>query len=311
MEKKTKRYLAWLGGVGIVVLCLIILAAIRFFIVNFSSTSVTGFDYGMAMPSAMNDMAYEESASISMQKTVSSRVISDSIDMDDGASVETTERLIIKTGELSLVVQDVRLAVDQVISLAEKSGGFVVESTVYEHGLAPYATVRVRVPAKDFDGSISQVTALGSVESESVTGTDVTEEFVDLDAQLGNLRAAESQFLTIMERAVEIEDVLAVQRELTNVRRDIERIEGRMKYLKQSADLSTLTVHLSTDPSMLPVVDNDDSWKPLAIVKDAIRSLRGFGIGLVNFMIWVLVFIPVWVIIALVIWGVVRKVKKK
>ena len=168
----------------------------------------------------------------------------------------------------------------------------------------------MRIPVASFDEGMDEVKKYGEVTSQRVNGQDVTEEFVDLDAQLGNLRATEKQFLEIMKKATEIEDILAVQREISNVRGNIDRIEGRMKYLRQSADLSTLTVHLSTDPDVLPAWDEEDQWKPWAQVKEAFRSLVDDGQSFINFIIWIVVYIPLWLAIALVSWIIVKVIKR-
>ena len=113
-----------------------------------------------------------------------------------------------------------------------------------------------------------------------------------------------------MKQAVKIEDILAVQRELTNVRGQIESMEGRMKYLKESAAFSSLTVYLSTNPEQLPVLDNGNTWKPLATVKDALRGLQDLGKKIVDVFIWVAVYIPLWIVLILVIWMVRRWYRK-
>ncbi|MFA6427493.1 MAG: DUF4349 domain-containing protein [Candidatus Magasanikbacteria bacterium] len=220
------------------------------------------------------------------------------------------ERLVIKTGSMSMVVENVRAGVKAIGDYAVQKGGFIVYSNIYKSGIAPYGEITVRIPAKDFDQGIEDVKAMGEVTSQSVNGQDVTEEYVDLDAQLVNLRAGEQQFLEIMKKAVKIEDILAVQTQLTYIRGQIESIQGRMKYLRQSADLSTLTVHLSTDPDVLPSVDTEDQWKPWGAVKNSFRQLVDLGKGLIDVLIWLVVFVPLWFVISLAVWGVVRLVKR-
>lgn len=214
----------------------------------------------------------------------------------------TTDRLIIKNGSLSLVVKDVRDSVSAIIKYAESKGGFVVNSNISKQGLAPYGEVTVRVPATEFDKGLGEVKQMGEVKSEQVNGQDVTEEYVDLQARIKNLRASESQFLQIMNRAVKIEDVLAVQRELTNIRAQIESLQGRIKYLEQSAEMSALTVYLSTDPNVLPALDQENKWKPWAEVKAAARSLVEVGKVLVGIIIWLVIYLPVWLLIVLCVW---------
>lgn len=214
------------------------------------------------------------------------------------------ERLIIKTGEMTLVVTDVPATVKNIVAYAEKNGGFVVVNQIYKNGLIPYGEVTVRIPSKAFEGGMLEVKALGDVQRENVVGQDVTEEYVDLGARLNNLQATEKQFLAIMAKATKITDILAVQRELSQVRGEIESMQGRMKYLKTSADMSSLTVYLSTDPSVLPTIEDSNEWKPLAVLKSAARGLIAVGKGLANAVIYIAVFIPLWILIALIVWGI-------
>lgn len=309
MQKNWKTIL-WVG----VPVFVVILVAWVF--VSLSNSSVVD-NYQMSnndyAPSPMG-LDISKEASFAMEPIMAverNTVAEDSSASYGGDESASTDRLIIKTSSLSMVVENVRDSIALITGYATEKGGFVVSSDVRKSGVAPYGEITIRIPVDVFDNGVTDVKAMGEVESETVNGQDVTEEFVDLDSQLNNLRASEKQFLQIMQRAVKIEDVLAVQRELTWVRRDIERIEGRMKYLTESASLSTLTVYLSTDPDVLPALDNTDKWKPWAEVKTAARSLVEMAKGLANFAIWLVVYIPLWVVIGLVVWLIVRVVKKK
>lgn len=224
--------------------------------------------------------------------------------------VDPADRLIIKNGFLSLLVENVDEAVNHVQQFAVAQKGFVVSSDLDRSGRTPYATVMIRIPSDVFDSGITDLKGIGEVRYESVTGQDVTEEFVDLGAQLENYKATEAQFLEIMKRATDISDVLAVQRELTNVRYQIERIEGRRTYLTESAAFSLLTISLSADPEDLPILDESDAWKPLAVVKDAIRDLRHVAISIANVVIRLTIYIPVWIVLGLLVWGVNRGVQR-
>ncbi len=222
---------------------------------------------------------------------------------DDGtfeseSAVDMDERMIIKTSELSVVVEDVASSVKSITKFATENNGFVVSSDISKYNQIPSATVVIRIPSEVFDSGVEEIKKIGDVKSQFIKGDDVTEEYVDLDAQIKNLKATEEQFLAIMKKAVKIEDILAVQRELSNVRSNIERIEGRMKYLRESVKLSTITIHLSSDPASLPVVDQEDKWKPLATIKDAVRGLFDSLKVFADFVIWFVVYIPVFVIYA-------------
>lgn len=229
---------------------------------------------------------------------------------DAGISV-VDKRLIIKTGEFSVVVKNVSDAANSISRFIEEKKGIVVSNQIYNLDTNPAATVVVRVPVAEFAEVTEQIKAVGEIKSESVQGQDVTEEYIDLEAQLKNLRATETQFLEIMKRATQIQDVLAVQRELTTVRSSIESLEGRMKYLSESADYSTITIYLSSDSASLPIVDDSDQWKLIGEIKEALRSLVEFGKDALSLLIWIAIFIPVWGVLTVIVWLVIRKIKHK
>jgi len=230
-------------------------------------------------------------------------------DADD--KEEAVERMVIKTGSLSVVVNDIRKSVKDIVTYVEGKGGFLVTSNVSKSGIDLSGNVTVRVPSASLETTIEYVKAMGEVADEHIDGRDITEEYVDLESKLGNLRATETQFLAIMKMAVKIEDVLAVQKELSYVRENIEMTEGRIKYLKESVDLSSLTIYLSTNPSTLPVIDKQDEWKPFAVFKEALRSLLDTGKEVLNATIWFGVYLPVIVVIFLVVWGIKRYITRK
>lgn len=218
------------------------------------------------------------------------------------------KRLIIQTGQMSVVVHNVSSTIDAISALAVKNGGYVVEKNFYKSDSAPSGYVTVRIPATSFEQGLGAIRALGDVVSESLSGNDVTAEYVDLNSQLRNLRSSETQLLEIMKRSGTISDVLEVQNQLTSIRGQIESLQGRTKYLEQSAAYSLLTVNLSTDASALPIVEKEGvTWKPLTIAKTALRSLVDLGKSVVEVIIWFLVYLPLWILIGLAIWLLVRK----
>ena len=316
---KIGKFILWVAA-------LFVLVAFGFLIMAYarsvsSSRSTTA---SMAMVDNNMGMAYGQATGLGLSGGVVSNVVRSFVKSADMQAVapemasapnnandqNTANRLIIKTGDLSVVVKDVREAIQTVTKYATTQGGFVVNSNVYKSGLIPRGMVTIRIPANKFDQGMNEVKTIGEVMSENSNGQDVTEEYVDLDAQLRNLRVTETQFLAIMAKAEKIADILNVQRELTTVRGEIERLQGRMKYLKQNADLSTITVNFSTDPSVLPTYDNTPQWKPWAEVKSAARALLEFGKQLVNVLIWLVIFVPVWAVIALVVWVIVKIVNR-
>lgn len=304
MAKKTKIIL------GVVIVIIIAIIVVPFAIIALWRTAGNVAHYTESgQPSAESPAVYD--MAVSYKKDSLSSAGENTVGSSGSDPGQSIDRLIIKTGRFSIVVKEVRTAVQAVNEYAIKQGGYTVSSDVSKTGLAPYATVVIRVPVKVFDEGVGEIKNLGEVESEYIEGQDVTEEFVDLDARLKNLRATEEQYLEIMKKAVKIEDILQVQNYLSNVRAEIESLQGRMKYLQQSADMSTITVYLSTDPEVLPAVDDQDKWKPWSEVKSAVRSLLSLGKSLSYILIWFAVYLPLWIVIALVGWLVYRKIKNR
>jgi len=115
---------------------------------------------------------------------------------------------------------------------------------------------------------------------------------VDLDARLKNLEAAEAQLQQILKQATSTEDVLAVYRELTGIRGQIEQIKGRMKFLSQSAALATISVTVIPDALAQPV--QVGGWRPAGVVRDAFEALIATLQGLASLLIWLaIVVLPV------------------
>lgn len=222
-----------------------------------------------------------------------------------------SERLVIKRGSLSLLVKNTLEAVKGVQEAAEELGGFVLSSRTWytdEKQERMKGEVTIKVPGEKFSEAMDKLKALAlKVVSEQTSGQDVTEEYTDLESRLRNLEATETQLLEIMKRAGKISEVLEVQKELTRVREQIETTKGRMKYLEESAAMSTITVYIATEEEELPIVE--ERWRPIKVVKDALRSLVAFWQRVANILIWSAIFFSPFLVIGLIIW-LIRKLRK-
>ena len=156
-----------------------------------------------------------------------------------------TERMIVRTGDMSLVVEDVPIAIDQITGMADGFEGYAVSSSAWKEGERLVGRIAIRVPAEHFDDAMEALRGMAvDVTSESTSSKDVTEEYVDLSAKLQNLEATEAQLLKIMEKAETVDDILAVQQQLTNTRGEIEQTKARMQYLERTSATSLIAVSL-------------------------------------------------------------------
>jgi hypothetical protein len=161
-----------------------------------------------------------------------------------GASVPA-ERMVIYSAYMSLVVEDVSASIARIGSLATSFGGYVVNSNVSGEQDRLYASISFRVDATRFNEALQALRDLAAdVRSESTSGDDVTEEYVDLEARLRNLEASEAQLLELMKQAGTVEEILKVQQVLVDTREEIEQTKGRMQYLEESSALAYINVSL-------------------------------------------------------------------
>jgi PKD repeat protein len=157
------------------------------------------------------------------------------------------DRMIVRTAQMAMVVDDVPATLEQITSLAEDAGGYVVSSQRWEEDEKRLAgTITIRVPAGDFGGIMTALRNLAiEVTHEETSSKDVTEEYVDLSAKLKNLEASEEQLIRLMEKAEKVEDILEIQRELSKTRGEIEQTKGRMQYLERTSATSLISVQLN------------------------------------------------------------------
>jgi Domain of unknown function (DUF4349) len=153
---------------------------------------------------------------------------------------------VIKTAELSVEVArgDFQESVQRAVQSAARYGGFVFSTTVDDDS-SRSGTIVIRVPSVRFEEALDDLKGLGDTERESISGQDVSQEFVDLRARQRNLEAQEAVLLELMNRARSVTDTIRVQSELQGVQLDIERIRGQLRYLEDQTDFGTITAHLS------------------------------------------------------------------
>jgi hypothetical protein len=210
--------------------------------------------------------------------------------------------MIVRTVTIGLVVDNIAGTVGDIAMLAEEMGGFVVSSQVQGDDELAQGFVSIRVPAERTDEALNRLRDMAvRVADESTRSQDVTEEFVDLQARLGNLERTEEQYLRLMDRANSVEDLLRVQRELTSTQGQIEQLKGRIQYLERTSATSLINVNVRPAASPDPLVQ--PGWSALETAKDAVRGLTSFAQGLANLLISVAVFAPVWgPIVAILAW---------
>jgi hypothetical protein len=158
--------------------------------------------------------------------------------------------MIVRTVDMMLQVKDLPAAFDSIGNLARQLGGWEVRSSRKEEHRG---SISIRVPADKVDQAVAQLRGLAAeVKSEVSSSQDVTDEYVDNQSRLRNLRATEQQLIKLLERTGKVEDLLQVQRELTRVEGEMEQIQGRLKLLEETSAFALINVELEAKPADMP-----------------------------------------------------------
>mgnify|MGYP006302353061 FL=1 len=245
---------------------------------------------------------------------------SDGFNAQEGlGEIPQQERLVIKDGSLSIVVDDPVHSLEAISSMAEDLGGYVVRSNLSqvrtENGLeVPQANLTIRVPAERMDEALGMIkSGAGRVLSEQVTGQDVTQEYTDLGSRLRNLENAEKELTRIMEEAEDTEDVLNVYNRLVDVQEQIEVIKGQMQYFERSAAMSSISITIQADEAVQPL--QIGGWQPAGVAKRALQALINtmtfFGDAAIWIALYLLPVLLVLMIPVVVAWRVLREILRR
>lgn len=236
----------------------------------------------------------------------------------------TAQRKIIKNAQFVLTVESTPTALDRLTGITTDMGGYVVSTRVFtENGLRA-ATISFAVPVDRFEETLRRVRALAlKVESESASGQDVTDQYVDLESQLRNLQATADRIRGFLAKAQTVDEALKVSQQLSQVEKDIETIKGKMNYIEGRADFSTITVELREPrPTPTPTVPPTPTltptpvgWYPDRTLKQAVDTQSTLLKALVDLTIWLaVVFLPyviAFVVFAYIVIRVARRLSKK
>ena len=229
----------------------------------------------------------------------------------DDISAPAMERKIIKRAELDIEVKDSSDAFMNVQDIIDEADGFIADSSSYksEAGNLSYE-VTIRVTPDRFDSVIDRISELGELEYQHISGEDITEMYYDIEGRLKVKRQSEESLLAIMStRTNNLQDLLAVEKELARVREEIETLEGKLRYFDNLVGLSTITVTLF-EPE--PISTGRNALKPIKdALGDSVEILARSVGGLIIIFMAVLPWAIVGVIIFLIIRAIVRKRREK
>jgi len=241
------------------------------------------------------------------------------VSLEEAATVQAAtfaaDRKIIRNCDLTLETDSPSDGLRMITSIAEQHGGFVVTSE-FKHNdggsqTKPTQTVTVvaRVPASQFNSALERIRSAGNrVVQEKVSGQDVSEEYLDLEARIRTKKALEAQFLEIMKQARKVSDALEVQSQLADVRTEIERFEGRRRFLENQSALSTITVTLQMPQPIIAATTSGFG----SSIKHSFGDAVDVAASIILFLIQaVIVLAPIAVLLGLPAWMVWRTLRRR
>lgn len=200
------------------------------------------------------------------------------VETDAGAdsTVTAAERIVAKTGEITVNVTDPLVGAGQVRDLAEARGGWVSWESISLAGsdaLDRHALVTITVPADEFDDALEALAALGTLEAREVRTEDVTDQVIDLEARVASKRASIERISALMERTGSVSDIADVERELASRQAELESLLAKQKYLASITDYSTITATLTSPATAAPNPLGSGLREGWAALKASVRVL--------------------------------------
>ncbi len=193
----------------------------------------------------------------------------------DQFTQQLNQRRVISSAFVSVEVEDVQAAIVRIRTIAEDSGGFLEHLSSSGEPDRQRASMTIRVPQDQLTSALARIDGLGVVQSRTLGSEDVSEEFVDLEARIRSSLREEESLLSLLERAGEVGDVLAIERELFRVRADIERLQGRLDFLNGRVNLATISVLLTSPELYLGEPPSANLTIVVSDVSDSTDDIKG------------------------------------
>lgn len=222
------------------------------------------------------------------------------------------KRMVIYNASLHIEVKDFKKVQDQLEALVSTLNGYVVHANIYHNSENKQSgEITVRIPQEYFQKLITEIDKLShKVHNRSISGQDVTEEYVDLDSRLTSKKVVEERLLQFLQEAKKTEDLLKISNDLAKVQEEIEQIKGRMKYLNNQVAFSTVTIHMTENKVIVPKIEKEENTlgKTKSLFIGSINGIISFFSLLFIFLIGFSPILILLFVVGLLTW---KKLKNK
>ncbi|HOI77140.1 MAG TPA: DUF4349 domain-containing protein [Methanofastidiosum sp.] len=163
----------------------------------------------------------------------------------ESSELNSNDRKVVKNGNANIEVENFDSSISKIKELANKYEGYVTNSNMWiSDSETKSGNITIKIPEKRFEEFSDSLVQIGKIKSKETSGYDVTEEYIDLQARLKNLKNQEKRYTELLDMAKDVQDVLAIEVQLGRIRGEIESYEGRLKYLDNTTTFGTFYINL-------------------------------------------------------------------
>ncbi|HEV3166784.1 MAG TPA: DUF4349 domain-containing protein [Isosphaeraceae bacterium] len=222
-------------------------------------------------------------------------------------------RKIIYSAEVELIVENFAQAERELVRLVHESKAYLSESSLQgSTGEHRYGTWKARVPIEKFEEFLDAIVKLGELQRRQLTSQDVTEEYYDLDARIKNKKVEEARLLKHLEESTgKLKDILDVEKEISRVREEVERQQGRLQLLANLTSLTTVTITLHERQNYIPPAAPTFKTRLGRTFQASVDALREFGEAVVLFAVAIAPWLPVIAVLIGIIWLLARRWRRR
>jgi hypothetical protein len=223
------------------------------------------------------------------------------------AQINTITRKIIKDGRMEIRVKELEQGKGEIDSLVKRYKGYYSDETFNNQDYLHGYTLKIRIPSAGFDAFIAEIeSGTGEVFFKNITSRDVTEEFIDLETRLNNKRNYLIRYGELLKQAKSVKDILEIQEKTRAIEEEVESVQGRLKYLNNQVDFSTLDLQISKKNDFNQYTNNKGKF--IDRLKQSV--VKGW-FGLVSFTLFVIRIWPFWIIVGALFYLVRRIWRRK
>ena len=225
-------------------------------------------------------------------------------------NINVTKRMVVKSGMMSMEIEKYDEAALRVNDITKKFGGYISKTTSSQNNSGKkQGTLAIKVPADKYEDLISEVSGIGKVMNQNINANDITEEYIDLEARLKTQKELEERLLKLLaDKTARLTDVVEVEQKLASVRQVIESIDGKMRFMRNQSEMSTLTLSLY-EPAILTTSSGGGFFYELG--QGIKKGLSGFTNILAGMITIIIALLPVIIFVFIIYWIIRRIIKKR